>query len=287
MEKKLHDLVLVTNKYKDRDLAWFHTVLDYLVSIGFNIRIPSEFAVREHKNTTVYSDLNEMYKGADGAVLLGGDGTILNAAEYAIPNDCPMIGINLGRMGYLAELEPEEYSMLARLASGDYRIEERMTLCVEIEDEGKRTVLCENALNDAVVQHTTGLHCIDLQLSCDNASVLGYRGNGLIIATPTGSTAYSLSAGGPVLDPALRCMNVVPICCVSPAAKPLVFAGNSVMTVENVFDREDNVLLNIDGKITVPLPYGAKAICTGAEKSARMIKIKDNKFFSVLRAKIS
>ena len=285
--KKIKDVVLVTNLYKDKELSWFKTILEYLASSGFTVRVPSEVADCVGDLARVYDDPLEMYSGADAAILLGGDGTILNAAAYAIPNHCPMIGINLGRMGYMAELEPEEYSLLSHLASGDYTIEERMTLRVEIEIDGKRTLLCENALNDAVVKHSNGLHCIDLMLYCGEASVLFYRGNGLIISTPTGSTAYSMAAGGPVLDPSMRCMTVVPICCVSPAAKPLVFSANSVMTVENVYDREESVLLNIDGKITVPLPFGAKAICTGAENSAKMIKIKDNKFFSVLRAKIN
>ncbi len=284
--KKLKDVVLVTNLYKDKELSCFKTILDYLVSKGFNVRVPSEVGHVAETSVRVYDDPDAMYRNADAAILLGGDGTILNAAAYAIPNECPMIGINLGRLGYMAELEPEEYSMLSRLATGDYVIEDRMTLKVEIEIDGKRTLLCENALNDAVVQHATGLHCIDLMLYCGGASVLFYRGNGIIMSTPTGSTAYSLAAGGPVLDPSMNCMTVVPICCVSPAAKPLVFAGDSVMTVENVYDREESVLLNIDGKIAVPLPFGAKVICTGAEHSAKMIKLKDNKFFSVLRAKI-
>lgn len=285
--KRINDVVLLTNLYKDKDLEWFNRILDFLVKSGFKVRIPAEISADSAYGATVYVDPNAMYKGADAAILIGGDGTILNAAAYAIPNECPMIGINLGRKGYMAELEPEEYSLLSRLASGDYNIEERMTLKVEIEVDGKRTLLCENALNDAVIQHSIGLHCIDLMLYCGDASVLFYRGNGLVISTPTGSTAYSMAAGGPVLDPVMSCMTVVPICCVSPAAKPLVFSGNSVMTVENVYDREENVLLNIDGKITVPLPFGAKAICTGAEHSAKMIKLKDHKFFSVLRAKIN
>lgn len=285
--KKINDVVLVTNLYKDKELSWCKTVLEYLVSSGFRVRVPSELSECAGESVTVYGDPEDMYKGADAAVLLGGDGTILNAAAYAIPNNCPMIGINLGRMGYMAELEPDEYPMLSHLASGDYTIEERMTLKVEIEIDGKRTLLCENALNDAVVQHSTGLHCIDLMLYCGGASVLFYRGNGIIMSTPTGSTAYAMAAGGPVLDPSMTCMTVVPICCVSPAAKPLVFAGDSVMTVENVYDRESSVLLNVDGKITVDVPHGAKVICTGAENSAKMIKIKDHKFFSVLRAKIN
>ncbi len=284
--KKIKDVVLVTNLYKDKELSSFKTILEFLVSNGFSVRVPSEVCDTVGTSARIFDNPEEMYRGADAAILLGGDGTILNAAAYAIPNKCPMIGINLGRLGYMAELEPEEYSMLSRLATGDYTIEDRMTLKVEIEIDGKRTLLCENALNDAVIQHPTGLHCIDLMLYCGGASVLFYRGNGIIMSTPTGSTAYSLAAGGPVLDPSMHCMTVVPICCVSPAAKPLVFSGDSVMTVENVYDRENSVLLNIDGKITVPLPLGAKVICTGAENSAKMIKIKDNKFFSVLRAKI-
>ncbi len=287
MENKIKNVVLLTNVYKDKGLRLFGEVMSYLLSEGFGVRTSDAFADACDPRVALYTDMHELFRGADAAVLIGGDGTILNAAAYAIPTGCPMIGINLGRKGYMAELEPDEYSMLSRLACGDYRIEERMTLRVETEINGTRTVLSENALNDAVVKHATGMRCVDLSLYCDSASVLDCRGDGMVIATPTGSTAYALAAGGPVLDPVLRCINIVPICSVSPAAKPLVFSGNNAITIENVFDRDDHALLSVDGMINVPLPYGGKVICTGAEKSARMIKLKDNKFFSVLRDKIN
>jgi len=288
MGKCVKTVVLVTNPMKDEGFSHLKTVLKYLVDLGFDIRVPDELAEVTAGIAESYSDLRKLYKGADCAVLLGGDGTILNAARYAIAADCPMLGINLGRMGYMSELEPDEYTLLSRLKDGDYGVEERMTLKVEIENNGTRTCVCRNALNDAVITHATGLHVIDVMLYCDSSPVLGYRGNGIIIATPTGSTAYGMAAGGPVLDPVLRCINIVPICSVSPAAKPLVFSGENVMTVRNDYSREKFVLLNIDGRKTVHLPYGAKVICTGAKKKAKLIKLKeDNKFFSVLRAKIT
>lgn len=284
MNRKLNTLVLVTNTMKDPDLSVFRRVLAFALASGFSVRVPAELSAPGAES---FDNPETLYRGADCAVLLGGDGTILNAARFAVPAGCPMLGINLGRMGYMAELEVQEYELIRHLREGNYGIEERMTLSVETEICGVRRTVCRNALNDAVITNGTDTHVIDLLLRCDGAEVLGYRGNGLILSSPTGSTGYAMSAGGPVVDPSMDCMTVVPICSVSPAAKPLVFSADSEMTVENRYERLPSVLLTVDGRSSCDLPAGAKIVCRRAPERAQMIRLKDNKFFSVLRAKIT
>ena len=287
MAKKIKDAVLIVNRKKDTDLACFNSVLAVLNSLGVRVRISSELAAYAKGEFAEFSSEDELFCGADAAILLGGDGTFLLSAPLAIKNDVLMLGINLGRTGYMAELEPSETELLKRLASGDYGIEERMTLSVTVEKNGACTEICGNAINEIAVQSTLGLHCIDLMLYCDASPVYEYRGSGIIISTPTGSTAYSMAAGGPVLDPALKCFTFVPVCSVSPQVKPLVFSGDSVMTVENIYKGDEKIVLNVDGKISTELTFGDRVICTASDKPCKMIKIKDDKFFAVLRAKIN
>lgn len=286
MQKKIRDAVLIVNRMKDSDLVCFNSVLSVLNKLGIRVRIQKDLAGDAKGVFEAYSSEEELYSGADAVILLGGDGTFLSAAPLAIKNDVLMLGINLGRTGYMAELAPTEIHMLERLASGDYEIEERMTLSVYLENNGAHTLVCQNAINEIAVQSAFGLHCIELVLYCDGSPVHEYRGNGLVISTPTGSTAYSMSAGGPVLDPTLRCLSIVPVCSVSPQVKPLVFSGENVMTVENVCKLDERVSLNVDGKISTELSFGARVICTASDRPCKMIKIKDDKFFAVLRAKI-
>ncbi len=285
-EKPIRTVVLNTNPLKDAGLQTFRTVGAYLLEKGFSVRIPREYAAGE-SGFICFDDPEKLYRGADCAVLLGGDGTILRAARYTVPAGCPMLGINLGRLGFMAELEPEEYRMLDRLCAGEYGIEERMTLAVSVIENGRKNPVCEAALNDAVISHGASCRIVDLSRCCGDREVSLYRCDGLILSTPTGSTAYSMSAGGPVLDPLLRCLSVVPICPVSPAAKPLVFAGDSVMTVKNCYEREESVMLTVDGRISVPVPRGAFVECRASRYAAKMIKLKDNRFFSVLNRKIN
>ncbi|MBQ7172198.1 MAG: NAD(+)/NADH kinase [Clostridia bacterium] len=285
-EKPIRTVALNTNPVKDAGLATFRLVGAYLLERGFSVRVPLEYA-EENAAFEGCGEPDALYRGADCAVLLGGDGTILRAARYTVPAGCPMLGINLGRLGFMTELEPEEYRTLDRLSSGDYEIEKRMTLAVSVAENGRRVSACEAALNDAVISCGAGRRLLDLSLACGDREVSLYRCDGLILSTPTGSTAYAMSAGGPVLDPLLRCLSVVPICPVSPAATPLVFAGDAVMTVKNRCEREESVLLTVDGRISVPVPRGASVECRVSPYTAKMIKLKDNRFFSVLKRKIN
>ncbi len=214
---------------------------------------------------------------ADAVVALGGDGTMLHASMRAVENDLPIIGINLGLVGYMTELDRDEIPSLSRLFSDEYRIEERMALSIKTPD-GKEHL----TLNDAVL-HSVGTHMVNVRLRCAGADVGLYRGDGLIFATPTGSTAYSMSAGGSIIDPHLRCICVTPICPQSLVAKPMVFSPDRVLSAEIL---STGCTLTCDGGDPICLLDGDKIKVRRHGSPIKMIKLKDNEFFSVMRSKL-
>ena len=212
---------------------------------------------------------------ADFIAVLGGDGTIMRASHIARRLDKAVIGINLGRVGYMAELQSDEIQALSEVFKGNYTEEKRMMLSVTAN--GKR----EYALNDAVI-HAQSTHMSKFLLKCNESEVSLYRGDGLILATPTGSTAYSLSAGGSVIEPRLECICVTPICPQSPLARPLVFAPDNVLTaiVESY-----GCMLTVDGREPETLKKGACVTVKKSDIGLRMIKLKEEGFYRVLRKK--
>ncbi len=279
-------VALLSNPLKDKGFSYYEMILDYLKKNGFKVLSSSEMKDLTNVYADGYFKYEQLFEYADCGILIGGDGTILNASYHAVRNQCPMLGINFGKTGYIAELEPDEYTELTRLASGDYYIQNRITLDVKVEEKGTVSDFYQNALNDAVIAHVNGMHTIELELDCDGTKVMDYRANGLIISTPTGSTGYSLSAGGTVIQPDMDCIEVTPICSLYPACKPVVFSSKSTMKVINRHEREEYVLLNADGRKTKKLMYGSSVICSVSPIKAKMIKLKNNNFYSVLQSKI-
>ena len=221
------------------------------------------------------------YRKPDVLIVLGGDGSILKAARRCAGSDVPILGINLGRIGYMAELELDELSLLDRIAMGDYRVEKRMML--EADIGGERLY----ALNEAVLGGASIFRIVEIELYCDGSMVNHYRADGLITSTPTGSTAYSMSAGGAVVDPRMDAMIVTPICSHSLNVTPLVFSADSELVMKNVTEREEQLYLNVDGCETRTLTYGESVTLRKGDKSASFIRLKDGGFYQVLRHKMA
>jgi NAD+ kinase len=222
----------------------------------------------------------------DFAVALGGDGTMLSAAKSLAPAGIPVLGVNLGRMGFLTAIEAGEmYSVLPQVIAGDYVVEERMMLEAAISGPGgvKRSFL---ALNDAVLTRRPFARIVHLRTFVGGTLVASYRADGLIVATPTGSTAYSLSAGGPIVGPSLEVLLVTPICPHSFYARAVVVSTKE--TVRIVPAREDrDVALTIDGQEGCTLEAGDEVVCRRAKVVARFIRRRDWSFYRVLRAKLT
>jgi NAD+ kinase len=231
--------------------------------------------------------LEKIYQEAELIIVLGGDGTILESARKAAPAGIPLLGINLGRLGYMAELELDETDRLAEIVDGKYRLDRRMMIKVEVIGRDGNVKFESFALNDAVISNGVTARMIDLALSEGGAAITNYRADGLIIATPTGSTAYSLSAGGAVVDPRLECFCVTPICPHALGSRPLVFQKTAVIEVKNVCQREKVLFLTLDGRVNFEVAYNDTVRITESDMATELVRVKDNCFYNQLRKKMN
>ena len=197
----------------------------------------------------------------------------------------PILGINMGRIGYMTELEMDELSLLDRVFRGDYSIDERTLLQAQVRSSTGQTKFTSFALNEAAITNGTAARIVDLQLSDGEEMIYTYRADGLVIATPTGSTAYSLSAGGPIVDPKLSCFCVTPICSHSLLARPLVFPDTAELRIKNICNREKVLHLTMDGRTTADLYYGDTVYITKSEKTVKLLRLKEESFYSKIRMK--
>jgi NAD+ kinase len=228
---------------------------------------------------------NELPADTDLAVVAGGDGTLLAVARTAAPLGIPMLGVNLGSLGFLTELQPDEiFEGLQAVLDGRYTVEERQTLRVRPYREGKPQQ--EYALlNDAVIAKSALARMISIDVRVDDAPVATYTSDGLIVATPTGSTAYNLSAGGPILDPRMGAFVISPICPHSMTYRPLVVPSS--VTVEVILRSDgEAVYLTLDGQIGFPMEVDDSLVVDAHPTPVRLVRIADRSFFEVLRRKL-
>ncbi len=228
-----------------------------------------------------FADEDQLYSMPGALIVLGGDGTILKAARRCAQNGVPIIGINLGRIGYMAELELDELSLLEGLFTNSFNIERRMMIEAQIGDE--RIF----ALNDAVIGAESIFRMIEIELYCDGKLVNRYRSDGLIASTPTGSTAYSLSAGGAVIDPRMNAIMFTPICSHSLNASSLVFSAETELVMKNVTKLGDKLYLSIDGSEMREIEYGREVAIRRSPLTVSFIRLKDGSFYDVLRHKMA
>jgi NAD+ kinase len=218
--------------------------------------------------------------------VFGGDGTILEAARYAAPQNIPLLGFNFGRVGYMAELEISEIEALSEIINGNYTLDERSMLSVEVMNSAKKVRKTTFALNDAVLTNGSLARLVDLELYEGGTFLTKYRADGLILSTPTGSTAYSMSAGGSIIDPHLSTICVTPICPYSLISRPILFTDTSVLEVKNLSRREKMIYLTIDGKINIELYYDDVVRITRSDMKTRLVRVKNSSFYTNLRAKL-
>ena len=232
----------------------------------------------------VYLPLEECLEQADVILTIGGDGTILHEANLSLRYAKPILGINLGRCGFLATCEVSEMeAKLSAVARGEFSVDNRMLLYVRVLGhdgwEG-------HALNDVVVTKGRLQQAIDFSIYCDDILVEHYRGDGVIVATPTGSTAYSLSAGGPIVDPAVKGLLMTPICPHSLHSRAYIFREDAVLSVRSSGPDGDNVFLTVDGEDGVALTEADTVEIGRAEQTARLITIKPQPFYEILHRKL-
>ena len=224
------------------------------------------------------------FADCDMLIVLGGDGTILHALDYAVPNDLPILGINLGRLGFLLEVELGDLERdIALVLEGKYSIDERMIMCIEGCDHDSMF-----ALNEIVITRATPEVCIlSLEYMANGTVVNRIAGDGLIVASATGSTAYSLSAGGPIISPGLDCFVLTPICPHMLNVRPVVLSASDRITVRLTDDRNEARAV-LDSRKIIPLKEeGASITIRRSDRCAKFIRLHDRNYFDLLRGKLS
>jgi len=283
----MKQVVMIPTLRKEQDLEYTRQAIAEFVRHGATVWMEEQYKDRFGDLPVRFYVCDAAYSECDLIFVLGGDGSILRAAQKALQYDLPLLGVNLGRLGYMAELEKNELPLIANLYSGTYTEEQRMTLSVGVRTATGEYSELGLALNDVVIGRVGYAHSIDLLLLADGKAVRTVRSDGLIVCTPTGSTAYSMSAGGSVLDPTLECICVTPICPLSRYACPIVFSGESTIEILDIDDRIAECGLSIDGEESRPLQEGDTLVVRRSAQSVRMLSLKDEGFFETLNQKIS
>ena len=283
-------IALLTNYNITEKLGAATRVADVIGNRVEEILVPNNykdriFRSRMHKSIYSYKPYDDIYKEAELIIVIGGDGSMLEAARRASASDIPVLGINMGRIGYMTELEMDELHLLDKVFSGDFVLDERAMLTVKIVSEKGAVRFNAQALNEAVIANGSTARIIDFELYDGKELVSAYRADGLVIATPTGSTAYSLSAGGPIVDPRLSCICVTPVCPHSLLARPTIFPDTAELRVKNVCVREKMLHLTVDGRATFEMYYGDEAVITKSDVTAKLLRVKDEGFCSIIRLK--
>ena len=292
MNKPIKKVLIITNfNIYDKATAAMK-VAERLWQLGCEIctlAYNKDKVLRHNKNRVYFHFLNadEAYNSVDAVIVLGGDGTILESARRSAPYGTCVLGLNLGHLGYMAELELSEMDKLTNIVSGDYHIETRSMINIEILSTDGAVRKNEYALNDAVLSNGTISRIVDTELYEGGVFIGGYRSDGMIISTPTGSTAYSLAAGGAIVDPRLNCLCVTPICPHSLYARPLIFPDSASIEIKNNCPREKTLFLTVDGRVNYELSLGERIRVTRSPLETRFIRIKDDSFYDRLRQKMN
>lgn len=226
---------------------------------------------------------DELFSVADVIITIGGDGTIIRYAKKAAECSKPILGINAGRMGYLANVEQDEYQLLKNLATGDYTIENRMMLEIEVKEPDKPSNVYY-ALNDAVITGGFISRIIDISAGIHGDSV-NYRADGLVIATPTGSTAYSMSAGGPIIDPKMDCICITPICSFALASKPIILGAEQPVTFTANSRKRIDIFLTVDGRRTANIKPQTEIVVKKSQRVVQLIRLNERSFYKTLSVK--
>lgn len=280
-------VVLTPNPYRD---SGFQTVRDaekVLNEVGVECRICLPFEVDRGfalPRDMRFSRLDREIQGADAVICFGGDGTILHMAKFATRHGVPILGVNIGTMGFIAELEAGELHQLKRLANNDFAVDSRMMLDVTVARD-RDIIFHDICLNDVVITKNSVARIVNLNVSCDGIQAMDMAGDGVIVATPTGSTAYSLSAGGPIMEPETRSVLVTPICAHDMASRSMVVSDKRTVQITLTKNARRNAFLSVDGGRSIKLNMGDVATVKRSTMETKLIRLKDRSFYEIVNQK--
>jgi NAD+ kinase len=282
--KNITDIGLILNTDKEKSFKVAADVMEWLNERNITVRV-EKMAAEKMGLKKENSSFPEMKSSVDLVILFGGDGTFLYTAQHFIGTEIPILGVNLGRLGFLTEIEIEElYQRLSKIIKGDFSIKKRMLLQSQVK-RCSQLVHKSFALNDVVVNRGANSRMINIKLYINEEFVNSYRADGLIMATPTGSTAYNLSAGGPIVNPQIRAIIITPICPHTLYVRPMVISENEKLKI--VITGKNNVMkITTDGNKTYDLNDEDHIYISAAKNSISMVNFADKTFYNILHEKM-
>ncbi|WP_418725908.1 NAD(+)/NADH kinase [Dysosmobacter sp.] len=280
-------IILCPNPNRDRGMVCTRQAEAILEELGFETVVCSPFRDQKEGAFADYDvkPLTAELKTADLLITFGGDGTILHLAKLVALNKIPVLGINMGGLGFIAELEAGELETLRRLKDWDFQTEQRMMLDVSVQREG-RQIYTNLGLNDAVIREGPISHVIHLKIASDGRHLADIAGDGVIIATPTGSTAYSLSAGGPVVEPVAQTMVVCPICIHNMRFSSYVLSPEHVLTIELERNGRKPVYLCVDESRAFALKSDDKVFVRRSKHAVKLVRLSERSFCEIFAQKM-
>lgn len=283
----MKNLILTPNPYRDKNFHTLRSAMQILREAGFQVKACLPFEVERScelpKDIRFYR-LDRELGNADLVVCFGGDGTILHIAKAATRRGLPLLGVNIGTMGFMAELESTELDKLKLLADGKFTIDNRMMLDVTVQRD-REIIFHDICLNDAVITKGAVARIVHLAVKCDGIQAMECGGDGVIVSTPTGSTAYSLSAGGPIVEPEAESIIITPICSHDMASRCIVASGKRVITVGMTSNSRRNAYLSVDGGKTLRLNMGDVVTIKKSKLETRLVRLNDRSFYDVVNIK--
>ncbi len=281
-------VAIIPNLTRKNALAVTKEICQWLTVYG------AEFAFRTFDRNLAneipnirFMEFPELVVWCDAVISVGGDGTMLTCAKSIVDYKKPVLCINAGRLAFMAGLESDELSLLKKLIDGEYTEDHRMLLEVSVYRDGEE-VYSNHVINDVVVARGIEMRMCDLDLACDGRHIASYHADGIIVSTPTGSSAYTFSAGGPIIDPQLEGIVVTPISAHSVFSRPIVFNPNNRLTLTSGEEaRYTDLLLSVDGEPSVELKKGDIIKVYKSLRYANFIRIKHENFFEILKKKMS
>ena len=277
-------ILLTPNPYRDKNFQTVRAAMKVLKDAGMEPRLCLPFEVDrnyELPKDLRFHKLDRELQNAEMVICFGGDGTILHMAKAATRKNVPILGVNIGTMGFMAELESGQ---LARLANNDFTLDKRMMLDVVVQRD-RDIIFHDIGLNDVVITKGAIARIAHLAVKCDGVEAMQCGGDGIIVATPTGSTAYSLSAGGPIVEPEASNILITPICAHDVMSRCIVASDKRVITVELVHNARRNAYLSVDGGKALRLNLGDVVTVRKSKLETKLVRLKDRSFYDVVNMK--
>ena len=283
----MKNVILTPNPYRDKNFQTVREAIQILKNAGIQPKLCLPFEIDRSYDLPRdlrFSRLDRELPNADLVICFGGDGTILHMAKTATRKGLPILGVNIGTMGFMAELESTELDKLSQLASGDYTMDSRMMLDVTVQRD-RDIIFHDICLNDVVITKGAVARIVHLLVNCDGVEAMECGGDGVIVSTPTGSTAYSLSAGGPIVEPEAKNILITPICAHDVGSRCIVASDKRVVTVSMVHNARRNAYVSVDGGKALRLNMGDVVTVKKSNLETRLLRLKDRSFYDVVNAK--